>query len=788
MTPRIDYEEFVHHIEQETEYDVYVFVDYYSLDLSKYVEKRTVDENEGEIDENEGEFVSKTEHGESSKGPNEEPCDSDDESYAPSSDSDVDFVASLDHLSEWEDEMREVRKGNPIAKIPTPRQLPKLGSNRQGHEDEECVKTTVHTEHENFINELIEALKSKDGETSNDPLKPSEPELPKFPTHDPSTHWRLRRPQVGELYTNHNQLRECLSYYALANGYTLWFERSCKTSLIAKCKTRPPNISDPSKGKQRKHIRFPAKQQKCKFRCFARLNNEKSFQIMSLVDEHTCARNFKYGSLVNYKWIGKHFAERIRSQPEIRLCEIQNLVMKKYKCTISSHQARRARTYALTEYEKTLEEHYGMLNSYGQAILKTNPGSTVQLGITTNPDGKTYFDRFYTCFYGLKQGWRFGCRRVVALDGCFLKKPLSGKLLTTVGRNGNNQVYPICWAIVNVENKHNWTWFLQLLSHDLDCPDGAELTLISDQHKGLIEAVKDVMPRAEHKQCARHIYENFRKLYSGVEFRNLFWKAAKSTYMAQYEAAMQEIKVANPNAYNYLIERNPKSWCRAFFEIHRGCEAVENGFSECWNSVLLKIKNKPIITLLEALRVIVMIRLESMRDISENWEHDVCPTIRNKLELIKKDRACGLVIHAGDNIFEVRMHNYSYSVSLDEGSCTRRMWELSGIPCIHAIEAIYKCNRDPEEYISCWFRKANYIQAYNKTVYPVGGMDTWLTVNLPKPLPPKSRTMPADLRRRGLELHMNQKLGQPKLQNMEWTCIVGIVGQWATMLGHVILN
>nr|XP_043616087.1 uncharacterized protein LOC122588004 [Erigeron canadensis] len=306
--------------------------------------------------------------------------------------------------------------------------------------------------------------------------------------------------------------------------------------------------------------------------------------------------------------------------------------MKKYKCTISHHQARRARTYALTEYEKTLEEHYGMLRSYGEAILRTNPGSTVQLGTTTNPDDKCYFDRFYICLSGVKEGWRFGCRKIVALDGCFLKKPCSGELLSAVGRDGNNQVYPIAWAIVN----------------------------------GLIEVVRDVMPRAEHRQYARHIYENFRKVYSGVEFRNLFWKAAKSSYQAQYESVMREIQVVNPNAYRYLLHRNPRSWCRAFFEIHRGCEAVENGFSECWNSVLLKVRNKTIITLLEALRVIVMLRLESLRELSQGWEHDVCPSIRKKLEAIKNERTCWLTIHAGGSLFEVRNYNNAYTVDMDE--------------------------------------------------------------------------------------------------------------------------
>ncbi|GKF05161.1 pentatricopeptide repeat-containing protein [Tanacetum coccineum] len=65
-----------------------------------------------------------------------------------------------------------------------------------------------------------------------------------------------------------------------------------------------------------------------------------------------------------------------------------------------------------------------------------------------------------------------GCRPVIALDGCFLKKPHVGEILTAIGRDGNNYIYPIAWVVVNVENKDNWSWFLELLGEDIDIPTG----------------------------------------------------------------------------------------------------------------------------------------------------------------------------------------------------------------------------------------------------------------------------------------------------------------------------
>ncbi|GJX07497.1 multidrug resistance-associated protein 5 [Tanacetum coccineum] len=247
-------------------------------------------------------------------------------------------------------------------------------------------------------------------------------------------------------------------------------------------------------------------------------------------------------------------------------------------------------------------------------------------------------------------------RKIIALDGCFLKSLNQGEILTTIGRDGNNHIYPVAWVVVNVENKDNWTWFLELLEQDLGSSRGNGLTMMSDQHKGLMEVVKDVMPNAKHKQCARHIYKNFRKQYSGLEFRQLFWAASKALYPLLFNKIMDKIKSANLNAHKYLMDKNPKTWSRASFEVDRGCEAIENGFSECFNSVIVSVRHKLLLTMLEAIRVI----------------H---------------------VIHTGGNIFGVRSESDRFTVDEVKWTCSCRMWQLSRIPCVHATKFLKEKNQ-----------------------------------------------------------------------------------------------
>ncbi|GJR75293.1 hypothetical protein Tco_0087658 [Tanacetum coccineum] len=159
-----------------------------------------------------------------------------------------------------------------------------------------------------------------------------------------------------------------------------------------------------------------------------------------------------------------------------------------------------------------------------QALLESNPGSTCRLEVEEVSSGSTYFTRFYICFKGLKDVWLDGCRRIIGLDGCFLKHTC----------------------------------------------------------RGLLDAVGDWLPNAEHRKCTRHVYANFKKKYSGLQLQRLFWGVASSTVEELFYAKMDDPKYINLEAYEYLVARNPNSWCRAFFNLNvkcggRGQMGVESG-------------------------------------------------------------------------------------------------------------------------------------------------------------------------------------------------------------------
>jgi len=204
--------------------------------------------------------------------------------------------------------------------------------------------------------------------------------------HDPSVHWKKMKPHFGERFSNQEQLRFCLTNYGVANGYPIRVVKSSATRLQAKCGTD-------RKGKS------------CPFSMWASwMNTERSFQVKGFNDKHTCIRDFRRSSLVNPEWIAKHFIKQLCMKPRMKGKEIKEAVKKKFLCEVSNGQCYRAKTKALEVINGKLTEHYGRVWDYAHEIIRSSPGSTAKVGVTVNPDGVTYFHRFYVCFKAVKDG------------------------------------------------------------------------------------------------------------------------------------------------------------------------------------------------------------------------------------------------------------------------------------------------------------------------------------------------------------------------------------------------
>jgi transposase-like protein len=63
---------------------------------------------------------------------------------------------------------------------------------------------------------------------------------------------------------------------------------------------------------------------------------------------------------------------------------------------------------------------------------------------------------------------------------------------------------------------------VHLLCRDLQIGDGDGWVVISDQQKEILKVVQTWLRNAEHRNCASHIYANWRKKFKKKEYQKMF--------------------------------------------------------------------------------------------------------------------------------------------------------------------------------------------------------------------------------------------------------------------------
>ncbi|PWA64249.1 hypothetical protein CTI12_AA346450 [Artemisia annua] len=141
--------------------------------------------------------------------------------------------------------------------------------------------------------------------------------------------------------------------------------------------------------------------------------------------------------------------------------------------------------------------------------------------------------------------------------------------------------------------------------------------------------------------------------------------------------------------------------------------------------------------------------LDTNPGIARKCEDTITPWVRKRLNyMIQHLLRYWEVIPSGFQELEVRNGNQSYGVNLTRKKCMCRMWELSGIPCIHALAAYQHMNRDPVEGVHDWYSQQKWFEAYQFTIRPVYGSNMWKRTRDPPLLPPLMRTMPGRPRKK----------------------------------------
>ncbi|KAE8698612.1 hypothetical protein F3Y22_tig00110597pilonHSYRG00502 [Hibiscus syriacus] len=430
-------------------------------------------------------------------------------------------------------------------------------------------------------------------------------------------------------------------------------------------------------------------------------------------DEHNCPVSFTNG-MVTAKVIAQHFEDIIRDHPKMKLKEIQRRVQSEIHVNVNLSKCRREKNMVTSRLGGNMKEEFANLWDYADELQSKNPGSTIKMTVNRVSDNSPpHFKRFYVCFDAMKRDCKEWCRPIISVDNCFLKGPFKGILLFVVGRDGNDQMYPIAWAVVEGEITDSWSWFLNIVAADLGLDDGFGYTIISDQHKGIEIVVNDVLPRVEHRNCARHMFSNWTGRKRAKSYQFVFWQIVKSTIEREWEENKDALSKIDSVLATELFSKKEKMWTKAFQMMHSKSDIVDNNLCEA--SSIADARYKSIITMLEENRVKIMTRIVEKRRFLTTWKYNFRPLIKKKFDIMKKDSIQWRMIWNGDNECEVKKGNKQYIVDLNEKTY---------------------------EWIHSFYHKDTYIKAYKYALRPINGPQDWKKSGIEQVLPSVDKDMP----------------------------------------------
>ncbi|XP_025661800.1 uncharacterized protein [Arachis hypogaea] len=223
-----------------------------------------------------------------------------------------------------------------------------------------------------------------------------------------------------------------------------------------------------------------------------RVRKVSTWQLRSMNLQHTCMQIHRVG--IKYsKWLGKQFKKKVEYNLRIKIKELVAKAHKKWNLTVTKSMAAKTKQEALSQIQGAFSKQYKRINDYCDKLLRANPGSSIVLKVIQSPDfaqeiqnpnlmNYCVFQRLYVCFDACKKSFQH-CRPFIILDGCFLKALQGGQLLNAIGRDPNDQILLIAYAVVEAETKDSWVWFLHHLANDLGVKKIGRCIFMSNQQK-----------------------------------------------------------------------------------------------------------------------------------------------------------------------------------------------------------------------------------------------------------------------------------------------------------------
>ncbi|XP_024042355.1 uncharacterized protein LOC127899355 [Citrus sinensis] len=336
-----------------------------------------------------------------------------------------------------------------------------------------------------------------------------------------------------------------------------------------------------------------------------------------------------------------------------------------------------------------------------------------------------------------RRGFFEGCRQFIGVDGCHLKGLYKGVILSVVSVDANYGIYPLAMCVVDNENTESWTYFMEKLYEQIGCNGGEGLCFMSDRQKGILNALERVFPHALKRYCCRHIYSNFKQKFPGMLLKKEFWAACRSANQVYFNNHMAEIYSIYLAAHKWLLQIPVVCWAKHCFPIQIKCSHVTNNMTESFNNWISNFRGMPIVRMLEEIRRKIMILIHKRYEQANTWQDELPPFVWRKVIEARVESRTLSVIFGHDKTFEV-MEDISKRCVVDLGTkhCDCGEWDVSGLPCKHAMCCIDAMRYNVNDYIHNLLRKTAFKKTYSHQLHSVPDESRWPLLLHDNLLPP----------------------------------------------------
>ncbi|RYR37533.1 hypothetical protein Ahy_A09g042411 [Arachis hypogaea] len=219
----------------------------------------------------------------------------------------------------------------------------------------------------------------------------------------------------------------------------------------------------------------------------------------------------------------------VEADPSIKVKSVIAEVQSKFNYTVSYWKAWLAKQRAVEKIFGGWEASYEALPIWMEAMCHKEPSAVVHFETMPAYQGDDLVGD-------------------IRVDGTHLYGKYKGCLLVAVSQDGNNNIVPIVFAIVEGETSDAWHFFLSNLRQHVVTRDG--VGLISDRHESINAAVERSNgawspPRAFHMFCIRHIESNFLRKFKAPYLQKLVVNIGYSRTVREYEVRYQRLREQN---------------------------------------------------------------------------------------------------------------------------------------------------------------------------------------------------------------------------------------------------